>query len=90
MASGATREAASLCKVLEKTEQGLEDHEGWGGGLVSLCSLAPASGRSGKGSPHPPEAQYKALGKQGDCAHGAAQRTFEDRESLAHLPRTGA
>lgn len=59
-------------KFWRKLSRGWEDHEGWGGGLVSLRSLAPASRCSDKGVPSP--SPRGPLGKQGNNAHGAAQR----------------
>lgn len=75
---GATRDAASLCKVLEKTEQGLGGREGWPGGLGPFFLLAPSLKKQLQGASSPsPSGPVWGLGIQGECAHGAAQRVFE-------------
>lgn len=87
---GATRDAASLCKVLEKTEQGLGDNEGWYGGAGSLLSLAPSLKEQCERVPSsPPETPYGGWGAKGSVPMGHPRGLLREERPLVHLPRTG-
>ena len=84
--SGATRDAASLCRVLEKTEQGVgEGHEGWPEGQFPSFLNSQPQGALARG--HLPLLPPVGTGEpSGMCPRGV----LKEEQIRVHLPRTGA